>query len=82
MMYLDSITSYNYKAIMSSIVKPTLTVLAVVKVPDWLGVFLSGFTTENISQYAVLVSQIGGAIYILFKIYDWIQDKLKDNEAK
>ena len=77
MIHSDSITSYNYKAIMSSIVKPTLTVLAVVKVPDWLGVFLSGFTSENISEYAVLVSQIGGAIYILFKIFDWVYDKIK-----
>ena len=73
----SDLQSYNFKAIMSSIIKPVLTVLAVVKVPDWIGVFLNSFTSDNISECAVLVSQIGGAIYILFKIFDWIYAKIK-----
>lgn len=81
-------TSYNFRAIMndvSIIGKPLLTVAAIVKAPDWLSYFFSLIGYENISDGAVLVSQVGGAIYILFKIYDWIHGKVtkkKEDEIK
>ena len=72
----STITDYNFRAIMSDLVKPSMTVLAIIKVPDWVGYFFSIFTTESISETAVFISQVGGAFYILFKIYDWIYDKI------
>jgi len=73
---------HDIKAIMSEYIKPIITVLFVVKIPDWIKIFFEAVNMESISNLAVFVSQLGGAIYILFKIYDWIRDKLKDNEAK
>ena len=79
---MTSFIQHDIKAIMSEYIKPIITVLFVVKIPDWIKIFFEAVNMENISSLAVFVSQLGGAIYILFKIYDWIQDKLKDNEAK
>ena len=73
---------HDIKAIMSEYVKPILTVLLVVKVPDWVKIFFDAINMDNISSLAVFVSQLGGAVYILFKIYDWISEKIKKNENK
>lgn len=73
-------TQHEIKAIMSEYVKPVLTVLFLIKIPDWVKVIFDAMTTENISECAVFVTQVGGAIYMMFKLYDWINNKLKDKK--
>jgi len=74
--------NHDIKAIMSDYVKPFLTVLLVVKIPDWLKIVLDSFTTSNISDAAVLVTQIGSAIYIILKIFEKIKGYIKKDETK
>ena len=73
---------HDIKAVMIEYFKPVLTVLLVVKIPDWVKIIFDSLTTDNISYCAVFVSQLGGAVYILFKIYDWISEKIKKNETE
>ena len=69
---------HDIKAIMTEYVKPFLTVLLVVKTPDWLKIVLDAFTTQNISDCAVLITQIGSAIYIILKIIEKLKTYFKD----
>ena len=62
---------------MSEYVKPVLTVLLVVKIPDWAKIFFDAMNMDNISSLAVFVSQVGGALFMCFKLYDWIYEKIK-----
>jgi len=73
---------HDIKAIMSEYVKPFLTVLLVVKIPDWLKIVLDSFTSQNISDSAVLITQIGYAVYIILKIVEKIKGYIKKDETK
>jgi hypothetical protein len=73
---------HDIKAIMNEYVKPFLTVLLVVKIPDWLKIVLDSFTSQNISDSAVLITQIGSAVYIILKIVEKIKGYIKKDETK
>ena len=71
---------HDIKAIMTEYIKPVLYVILAFKFPDWIKMIFDAITTENISACAVFISQVGGAIFMLLKIYDWIHNKVKKNE--
>jgi hypothetical protein len=79
---IDKLINHKTKAFMTTYFKPLLQVVAAVNVPTVLAdtfVFFS-IDQNEISEMSVFVTQVGGAIFICFKIFDWISGKFKNKK--